>query len=484
MDKSLIRSLAWKVTSDWVSQIFSWVSLIIVMRLLTPADFGIVGMAVILLPYLQYISEFGITRAIVTLRELSEDQVAQLNTLAVILGLIFFGIASLLARPFAEFFKTPRLTPVVILTCAALLPLGLRAVSEGLLSKEMRFRELSIFNAMNALAAAAVTLGMAIAGFGYWALVWGNLAGVILRTFLIVRARPHRFAIPRPRSIGEPLRFGWHVLVSMVALNSYQRLDNVTAGRVLGQSALGAYGMAWSFAYVPLEKVTSLVTTVVPTYFAAVQKELSQVRRYLLTLSEGVALITFPATVGLGLVARELVPVVFGRKWDGVIAPLEVLSIYAAFRSVVALLPKVLTAVGNARYVMWNDLGALIILPVAFYIGSHWGTAGIAWGWVAAYPLVALPLYHKTFATIEMKTGEYFRALWPALEGTLLMTLAVGFCKYAIHSALPVAVRLSAEITCGAIIYMASLLVFHRDRMFAFVRAIKAFRQSKPRPAS
>ena len=82
MDRSLAKSLAWRAAGDWSSQIFSWVSLLVVVRLLTPADFGIVGMAVILLPYLRYISEFGIPRAIITLRDLSEDQIAQGNDAA------------------------------------------------------------------------------------------------------------------------------------------------------------------------------------------------------------------------------------------------------------------------------------------------------------------------------------------------------------------------------------------------------------------
>src|SRR5690348_12627609 len=76
MDRSLVNSLMWRAAGDWISQIFSWASLLIIVRLLTPADFGIIGMAVILFPYLRYISEFGIPRAIITLPDLTEDQIA------------------------------------------------------------------------------------------------------------------------------------------------------------------------------------------------------------------------------------------------------------------------------------------------------------------------------------------------------------------------------------------------------------------------
>src|SRR2546425_1844746 len=286
--------------------------------------------------------------------------------------------------------------------------------------------------------------------------------------------------MPRMATLKEPLSFGRHILVSVIALSAYERLDNVTAGRVLGQAALGVYGLAWTLAYVPLDKVTSVVTKFIPPYLAAARKERESLRRYVRPLSEALALATFPATIGLGIVARELVPVALGAKWVGVIAPLQVLSIYAAFRSIVAIIPKVLTAVGNARFVMWNDLRALIILPIAFYIGSHCGTAGIAWGWVAAYPLVAIPLYWKTFSTIKMPVATYLQALRPAIDGTLMMVLGVLSVRWALPAHWPGWIRLITEVALGGVVYFATLLLVHRKRIMAFVGMAKSFRRAEP----
>ena len=479
LDHSLVHSLAWRAAGDWASQIFSWGSLLVIVRLLAPSDFGMVAMAVIFFPFLRQISEFGIPRIIVTFRDLSEEQLAELNTAGALLGGFSFLLACAAAKPIAIFFKTPALVPVIIVTCAALIPLGLRTVSEGLLTRDMQFRSLSLFDALNAVIAAAVTLVMAAFHSGYWALVMGNLVAITLRSFLVWRARPFRFAVPRLTSIKKELQFGWHVLVSLVALNSYQRLDNLTSGRVLGPTALGYYGMAWTLANVPLEKVTSLVTTVVPSYLAAVQKDTAALRRYVRTLTESVALATFPATIGLGLIARELIPLALGHKWIGVVAPLEVLSIYAAFRSIVALLPKVLTSVGNARYVMWNDLAALVILPIAFYVGSRWGNVGIAWGWVLAYPIVVIPLYRQTLRTVEMSLKEYALALRPPIEGSIAMTVAVLLLRHLLPANAALAVRLVAEIAGGAVAYLGTLLLLHRERMSTFMRLAGSLRRGR-----
>jgi teichuronic acid exporter len=479
MDRSLAHSIAWRAITNWASQILSWASLLIVVRLLAPADFGIAAMAIIIFPYLRYLSEIGIPSTVVTFRDMSEDQLAQLNTIGLLFSLACFGIAAALAHPLAAFFRIPGLALVTIIACLALVPQGFRAVSEGLLNKDMRFGLLSWFEAIRSIVAAVTTLVLAYLGFRYWALILGNLAATLVRSALIVAVRPQRFAIPRVSTIRKELIFGWHVLVSVLAWSAYERLDNLTAGRVLGQAALGFYGMAWNLANVPLEKVTSLVTTVIPSYLAAVQNEPASLRRYLRTLTETMALATFPATIGLALVAGELVPVAMGNKWHDAVLPLEILGVYAGIRSVVALLPKVLTAVGNARFVMWNDLRALVILPIAFVIGSRWGIGGIACGWVAAYPLIALPLYWKTFKTIGMSTQEYVRGLRPALDGTLVMAIAVILLKWKAPLGHSLLLRLVSEIVVGGAAYLATLFLLHRERLIGFWQMAKSIRKHR-----
>jgi PST family polysaccharide transporter len=262
-------------------------------------------------------------------------------------------------------------------------------------------------------------------------------------------------------------------MASSIITTASLNLDDLVAGRQLGPSALGIYGIAWSLANVPLEKVTTMVTTVIPGYLAVVRSDLSEVRRYLRNLTEGMALLTFPACVGLALVAREFIPVVLGSRWHEAIAPLQILASYAAFRSIVSLLSKILTAMGNPRFVMWNDLATLFVMGTAFVIGSHWGVAGIAWAWVLAYPIVVIPLYRKTFKTIEMNLGEYITSIRPAAEATVGMTLAVLAVHQVLSTTSPL-VRLCAEVFAGALVYGLILFVRHKERATRFLRLAKS----------
>jgi len=365
---------------------------------------------------------------------------------------------------------------VFIVSCSGLIVGALAGVPGAVLAKELRFRFLTVLGVTCTMVAAITTLTFAWLGFGYWALLIGSMISAIIRTATILYLRPTRLVWPRLSSLRKPLRFGWRISVAMVALNSYQRLDDFVAGKMLGPTALGFYGNAWELANVPIEKVASLVTTVIPSYFSAVQNDPAALRRYLRVLTEMIALATFPATVGLSLVAPEAVPLIFGHKWEGMIGPLQILSFYAGFRSIVALLPKLLTAVGKVHYVMWNELAGLVILPVAFYIGSFRGTTGIAWAWVFAYPLVVVPLYYKTFHSIGMSIREYVRALRPSLTGTVVMIPAVEWVRHTLAPTHSLLLRLIVEVAAGAVVYAAVLWLLHRNRVIELARGLKNLR--------
>jgi teichuronic acid exporter len=476
---SFASNLAWRAAANWSSQIVSWAALLVVIRLLSPADFGLVGMSVTLLWYLRFLGAFGITPTVVRHRDLSPEVLAQLNTMGVVFGVGSFLLACLFAWPVSVFFKTPRMVPVAVVTCIALIPTGLRSVPEGLLNQKMQLKSLSFFDALRDILSALVTVVLAWMGLHFWALVLGNLLSEIVRCVVVLKVQPYRFAWPRYATVREPLRFGRQVLVSGFAWSTYSALDNVTAGRVFGQATLGLYGMAWNLANTPLEKIVSLVTTLIPTYLARVQTDMAALRRYVRSLTEAIALATFPTTVGLALVARQGIPLIMGAKWEGMIAPLEVLSVYAAFRSIVALLPKVLTAVGNPRFVMRVEVTGLVVMPLAFWIGSHWGITGIAFGWVVAYPILAIPHYWKTLHTIQMKLSDYVGALRPALDGSIAMSLAVGGFRWVMRASRPSWPYLLEEVGLGAVVYLATLGLLHRKRVAHFVDIVKRMRTPK-----
>jgi PST family polysaccharide transporter len=475
LDQSLATGLAWTAAAKWLSQIISWVSFVVVARLLAPSDFGLVGMAVLLSGLLQVVTD-ALGTAVATIRDLSADQLAQLNTVALMAGFAGCLITWGLAVPLGRFFGSPHLPLVVIVMSTTFLASGFQTVPYSLLYKDMRFRLLSVVAAIQSVVQALTTLALAWLGFRYWALVLGNVVGATVLAGLRVSCRPYHFGTPRFGSIKSALIFSQHIMVSSLSWYGYSNADFLVAGRVLGQSALGAYTLAWNLATIPLEKVTAVVSNVAYAYFSAVQDDSVALRRYLRILTEALSLITFPATIGIALVAHDFVRLFLGAKWQGAIVPLEILAVYASFRCIVTLLPSILNVTGESRFVMRITQGALILMPTAFYLGSRWGPAGIACAWVFAYPVIAIVLYWRTFRRITMSWRDYLGAIRPALTGSLVMVAAVEVLKHILPPSFPLSFCFACEVLTGVAACILGLMVFHRDRLSVFLNFVRTLR--------
>ena len=476
LDKALAGGVAWSAGAKWITQVLTWGMTVIVARLLQPSDYGLIGMAAISLGIVQLLSEFGLGTAIITMRDLNDDQISQLNTVSLLSGLAGLALSVALAIPIGEFFRAPQLPPIIIVMSIAFVTSAFSIVPNALLQKEMRFKILAIIAGLQGLAQAISTLILAFLGFGYWALVLGNLTFSFAATVLTLVWKRQRFAWPRFSAIRGALVYSWHIIVARLSWYVYNVGDFIIAGRVLGEAPLGNYSLAWTLAHAPLEKLTTMVNQVTPSIFAAVQTDYVALRRYLRNISGALSVAVFPATLGIALVANDLVRVALGQKWIGVVLPLELLALHALFRSNVVLLTPLLNVVGEERFSMWNTIVMLAVLLPSFYIGSHWGTGGIASVWVVVYPFVSLPLFWRLFRKIKMPAGEYIGALWPAISGCILMAAAVEIFKRSRDPRWPLYLDLALEILIGAIVYMLALVLMHRKHLRAFIGLIKNLR--------
>jgi O-antigen/teichoic acid export membrane protein len=477
LDRSLVHGIAWTSGAKWAGQLLAWASTLIVARLLTPEDYGLVGMASIYLGLITLVSEFGLGSTVVTLRDLSEEQVAQLGGLALLIGLGSFALSLAAAIPLGRFFRSPQLPAVVAVMSTAFVITAFKTVPGSLLQRDMRFRALALIETWRAVLLAVSMIALALLGLRYWTLVIGGLLSAALSTGATLALRRHRFAWPRRQSLTHAMTFTRHILIGRLAWYTYSNADFLVAGRLLGKAALGLYEVGWSVANVPIEKITSLVGQVTPAVFAAVQTDHAALRRYLLRITEGLALITFPASLGLALVAPDFVHLALGAKWQDAIAPLQLLALSTGFRAVTPLLPQVLNVVGASRLSMRYGVLWACVLPAGFYVlGRQWGTVGLAVVWVSLFPLLAVPAYRHVLRAIELPWRTYLLSLWPATSASLLMGAAVLAARLALGEHGAPSVRFAIQVAAGAGVYALACLTLHRERMASFSRMLRTLR--------
>ena len=466
LDRRLVSGVAWTAAARWTTQGISWLALFFLAKLLSPADFGLVGMAGVFMLTISMISEFGIDSAIIVTPNLTPAKLRQMNTVAALLGVAGTLIGFVATIPIATFFREPKLKAIIPAMVLGFAMNGLKIVPQSALLKELRFKLVSRIEMVQGVLQAGVAVVLAYLGLRYWAIILGNLISSLVMTVLMIAFHPCGFSRPCLRTIKKELTFSRKILTMRVAWNVYSNFDFVAAGRCLGKTALGTYTMAWNIANVPLERVTSLVLRVTPTIFSKVQHDPAELRRYFGMFLEGIALITFPLSLGLALVAQPLMTSVFDARWQNAVMPLRILAMTVGLRSLTAVIPQVLNFVNDVDYAMWQTIATAAILCPSFFYASRWGSSGIAMVWlVVACPFTVATLLARACQKTGLSFGDFLRAIRPALLASTAMAVAVLAEYFLIGGHFRPWTKLIAESLSGAAVYAGLVLAFHGPRL-------------------
>lgn len=481
LDRTLAGGLAWAAGAKSVTQFLTWTFTLITAHLLSPANFGLVNMAGFINVLTGTLAEFGMGQAVLQMPELEAGVVAQLNTACVAICLAAYGLLVLAAPLFASFFHSDQLRLLVVINSLALVVTGFQSVPYGLLEKDLGYRRLSVVDSVTIGVQAVVTVGCALCGFAYWALVAGGLTGATAGAVLVRYWKPVPFALPRWKQIQAPMRLGAHVAIGRIASTAYTMADCIVVGRTMGGAALGAYQMAGALANAPAEKIGMLIMRVTGPLFARVQKDPALVRRYFRIVSESVSLGVFPALLGLAVVAPEAVRVMLGPKWSAAVGPIRFMAVFLCARTLSTLCSQVLTSLRYTRFNMCVSLTSFVVMPVAFVVASRWGTGAVAASWLILAPVTVFPFAVKLFHTIGMRYRDYFGVLLPALAGCAVMVAAV----LALHTWLgnshaPPIARLSLQVAVGGAAYLGFLWIFFRQKLDRYIHFLLGLRRGDP----
>lgn len=468
--------MAWVGAVKWSAQIVSWGSTVLVARILVPEDYGLLTMAATFMGVVAMLSEFGVGSAIVTLRELSDDTLGQLNTFALILGLSGTAVTALMAYPLGLFFRAPELPWILVVVGTTFSLNALQVVPLALYRRELNFRTIAMIDLARLLITPVITLVGAILGLRYWALALGTVIGTLITTVITLYRRPQPFTWPTRAGLAPIMTFSRHILIGRLAWIVYQDGDFTVAGRRLGKYAAGVYGLAWTLASSPIEKITALLQEVTPSLFSKVQDDRPALKRYFLNLSEILCVATFPASVGLALVSSDLVDVVLGPKWHAAAAPLALLALYAGARSVTSLYGALFVATRETRFSMWTSVALAITLIIGFVVGSNWGPAGIAAAWLVIHPSFSAFSFTKVRKVLTLTASEYLRALRLGLDGAAVMGAGVLLFQHYVSQDWESWVRLPVEIILGGGIFAGTTFLIHGKRLREIMSWLKRVR--------
>ncbi len=417
-----LGGMLWTTSGAGVQTVLRTILMLVLARLIGPEAFGVVGAAVVILNIALVLGQLGLNVAIVQRAELDAAHVRTAFTLAFFWGTALSCAIALLAPAVTAFFGFAGLTDV--LRAIALIPLLSNAslVAEGLLQRSLAFRKLAIVSVITFLLGFGVVgIGLAVLGWGVWALVAAYLSETAARAVILMAVQPHPKKFLLNRAAAKNLMtFGGGYTGWRLAQAAAQSLDNVVVGRWLGAEALGLYGRAYQITSMPTALLGRAFTIVLFPVLSRVQQDLPRLASAYRQILSVVAVLTLPVVAGAVVLAPELVIVLLGPAWKGVILPLQILAPGIFFRMGFQLNIAAISATGAIYPAAWRQgLYAAAVLTGAL-IGQHWGLPGVAGGVVCAMFLHFLTNSHLIIHITALRPSEF---IWAHQRGLLLGSL-------------------------------------------------------------
>lgn len=447
---------------------------IVLARLLAPADFGLVSMGMVVTGFLVVIQYLGTSGVVIQRKELPDRLLSSLFWLNAGFGLVLTIGLMVAADPLSLLFHRTDVAPIIRVLGVSFVVTAIGAVPSALLNRRMQFDILAKVGFVAAICQGITGIGLALADFGPWALVYSTLVSALVSSagYWIMTGW-----MPSLSFDWQAIKDNSHMMLNLTFGNlvSYvmNDADKFIIGRWLGDVSLGYYTMATRFCLYPPHTIVPIVTRVLYPSYSRLQADNAGMQRLLLRAAGGIAFITMPLMIGLLLLASPFVHVVLSDKWVAAIELMAFLAPVGILQSITAGSNGVMLAKDKTHWVLWTASikgGATILALLA---GIPWGIRGVA----IAYLIVSVPLSAVGFFVagrlIQMPFWRPFWALRPYVIGSAVMggaVLAVRFLLVQIGAPMPI--QLITGTIVGAIAYIWMMLVLRPPAVMDFVRVL------------
>ena len=467
MAHTMLSGLFWTVLGTGARGMGQLLVLIVLARLLTVRDFGIVNAALVVLGVAVTISQFAVAPAMVQIPDLRMTHIRVAFTLSIVLGVALLGLTWWSADLLARFFRLAPLA-AVLRTMSLCFPLQAAfTVAEFLLQRKMRFRLLATLDAVTyAVGYGMIGIGLAVLGYGYWAFVAAYCAQIVARAGFLLIIQPHpMIPLLERRALRELVRFGGGMLLAKLANYAAGQGDSAVVVRALGAEALGLYGRAIQLMVMPAMYIGDVLDRVLFPGMARFQDDPEQ-----LGLAYGravalIALVALPVSAGLLILAPEIVRVLLGPKWTGITVPFQIFAAAMLFRTSYKISDATVRATGAVYQRASRQIIYALLVVAGAWAGTRWGLVGVAVGVSGAIVVNFLLMAHLTLSMANLSWAQFWRAHLPgaalALIAAVQLEAVSSLCRQ--WQAPPL---LTLTIATAATLTTLPMLLHHAPQLF------------------
>ena len=416
---------AWMIFLRLTIRGLGFISVIILARLLTPADFGLIALATVIMTGLQVMSAFSFDVALIQKKGQSRAHYDTAWTITIIFSAVTGIILVALAYPAAQFYAEPRLEPIMYVLALATVIEGFQNIGIVAFRKEMDFSREFVFQIAKKIISFAVTVPLAFWLRNYWALVAGILAGKAAGTVVSYIAHPYR-ARWSTAAWAELFHFSRWLFLNNLLGFLRSRASDLIVGKIAGPASLGIFTVSVELSQMPTSELVAPINRAVFPAYAQISGELPRLQQSYIDVVGMIALLAIPAAVGLATLADVVVPVILGPKWVAAVPLICILGIAGAITTLETNIGAAYLALGRPEiltklYGFYVALLVVLLVPFTY----QWGVMGAAWACLAA-GVLNIPVYFGAMLrTLRLPVRRFIDAIWRPMAASLVMYLVV-----------------------------------------------------------
>lgn len=403
--KKTIKGISWMSGTRFVSRILAFLKIAVLARILTPTQFGLFGIASLLLSLLETLTETGINVVLIQTKAELHEYINAAWVVSILRGIIIALFIVVLAPSISLFFHTPSVIGIILFISLVPFVRGFINPSEVKFQKELNFHLQFWFQSGLYIVDALVSIIVVLLTHSVYSLAWGMLISALLEvvlSLLFIKPRP-RFVIDRGY-FKEIFHKG--LLITTYTIFNYfsENLDNVVVGRFMGATNLGFYQMAYKISIIPITEITDIISPVIFPVYAKIAED----KKRLFNAHFRASLFTYVITFLLGLIIflfpSQIILILIGRNWLSIAPVLQILAIYGALRTIAAPASALFLALGKQKYVTFMIFVRFLGLAIVIYFFVKlFGLIGAGYAQLLSVCLEIPIVFYLTYLTFRKR---------------------------------------------------------------------------------
>jgi len=479
LQKLAFKGAMWLALFQFASQLFSWTITVLVARILSPSDYGLIEMATIITGYAAFFVDLGLGAAIIQKKNINKQELSSVFWFVLALSITLSFACYFSAQYMALLFNEPRIQPLVEVISFVFPIAGLLVVPSSLLNKNMEFKAIGIIGMISTVASCTGMLLIAINGGGVWTLVGGMFIQSITRliaTYIKVKWYPLiYFNYQQAKSY---IHFGVNVLAGRTFFYTFEKSDKFFAGRAWSAQTLGFYGFALQLAQIPTEKITTLINQVSYPVFSKLQDNKVEFSEFYLNVVKVTAVMVTPVFVGGYLLGEDIIKFLLNEKWYPIIYVFKLLCLTQIITSLNAVNSFVHYAQGRPIWSLYFHAILAVGMGVSFYFAVPHGIDSIVIPWFTTYLLICGAWTIVTLKKIDISIRMYIKNIISPFAGALVMIIGLIFVEFLLNEITLddeawLILMLPLKIFIGGVLYVSYLWLFDRE-IFVKIKELRS----------